>query len=124
MAIHQRMESKMVRLFKVVDDNYEEVKTSERLSNIDDAAIVASKSSGDGGYVADFGNGQCIIFNIDEGELKLDRFRAKVWVEPDLRPSVVYDKENPSEDPRFQISVVNDGSERENSEYPAVSEDF
>lgn len=114
----------MVRLFKVVEDSYEEVTTSERLSNIDDAALVARKSSGDGGYVADFGNGQCIIFNIDEGELKLDRFHAKVWVEPDLRPSVIYDRENPSEDPRFQISVVNDGSEQEASDYPAVSEEF
>jgi len=98
-----------MRLFKVTDEGkYEEVTTSLRLHNLDDAVATAKSESGDGGYVVDHGNGKAVVFRLQDGQLNFNPNTDRLNVARDEAPGYVYDQENPSEDVRFNSLGIKD----------------
>ena len=91
-----------MRLFKVNEEGkYEELTTSARLHNLDDAVQTAKDEAGDGGFVVDHGNGKAVVFRIEGGQLNFNPNTDRLNVARDEAPGYIFDQENPVEDVRF-----------------------
>lgn len=92
-----------MRLFVVDEENkYQELKSGQRLHNLDDAVAIAKTEHGkDGGFVVDMENGKAVVFRLNGGQLNFNPNTDRIQVARDEAPGYIFDKENPVEDPRY-----------------------
>lgn len=94
-----------MRLFMINADNqYEEVRTTDRLMHANDARTIAMQK-GDGTYAFDMENGEVLTFRVKDRKFDFQPDIDKHLVRHSERPSIVHDKANPDPFDTGQVSA-------------------